>query len=205
MGAGDDLAVDGAGGDGGADGAAEGEDFGVDEEGVAGDDGFAEFDLIGAEEVSDFSDIVGEAHDEDGGGLGHGLELEDAGHDGVAGEVALEELLIHGEVLDRGTLHFGRESNDTVDEEEGVAVGEDFEDVLDVEDGLGLWEFDGWDHGAHGGVVFLEGFCGFGVGAVAGFDGDDVADKLTPGEHEVADEVEGFVAGKFVVEAHGLL
>ena len=114
FGAGDDLAVDGAGGDGGADGAAEAEDLGVDEEGVAGDDGLAEFDFVGAEEVADFPLIIRKAHDEDGGGLGHGLELEDAGHDGVSGEVALEEFLIHGEVLDGGALHFGREADDAV-------------------------------------------------------------------------------------------
>ncbi len=126
FGAGDDLAVDGAGGNGGADGAAEAEDLGVDEEGVSGDDWFAEFDFVGAEEVADFTLITGHAHDEYGGGLGHGLELEDTWHDGVPWEVALEELLIHGEVLDGGALHFGGEVGDAVDEEEGVAVGEDF-------------------------------------------------------------------------------
>lgn len=81
----------------------------------------------------------------------------------------------------------------------------DFEDLGDVEDSLGLGKFDGRDHGTHGGVVLSQSFGGFGVGAVAGFDGDDVAGELAPGEHEVANEVEGFVAGEFVVEAHGLL
>lgn len=199
------MSVDGAGGNGGADGAAEGKDFSVNKEGVSRDDWFAEFDFVGAEEVADFSGVIRHPHDEDGGGLRHGLELEDAWHDGMSGEVALEEVLVHGEILDSGALHLGGESGDAVNEEEGVAVGEDLEDLGDIEDGFGFGEFDGGNHGAHGGVVFAKGFGGFGVGAVAGFDGDDVAGEFAPGEHEVADEVEGFVAGEFVVEAHGLL
>ena len=136
--------------------------------------------------------------------MGHRLELEDAGHDGMSGEVALKELLVHGEVLDGGALHFGRKAGDAIDEEERISVGKDFEDVLDVENSLGFGEFEGWDHGPHGGIVFAQGFGGFGVGSVAGFDCDDVAIKFAPGEHEVADEVEGFVAGELIVEAHGL-
>ncbi len=112
----DDLAIDAARGDGGADGAAEGEDLGVDEERVARNHGLAEFNFIGAEEVADFSRVVRHAHDEDGGGLGHGLELEDAGHDGVSGEVSLEEVLVHGEIFDGGALHLGGEAGDAINQ-----------------------------------------------------------------------------------------
>ena len=84
-------------------------------------------------------------------------------------------------------------------------MGKDFEDLGDVENRFGFGKFDGGYHGAHGGVVFAKCFGRFGVRAVAGFDGYDVAGEFSPGEHEVADEVEGFVAGEFVVEAHGLL
>ena len=137
--------------------------------------------------------------------MGHRLELEDTGYDGVAGEVALEELLVHGEVLDGGALHLGGEVGDAINEEEGVTVGEDLEDVLDVEDGFGFGELERRHHGAHGGVVFPEGLGGFGIRSVTGFDGDDVAVELSAAEHEVADEIEGFVTGELVVEAHGLL
>ena len=36
----------------------------------------------------------------DGRGLGQGFHDEDAGHDGLSGEVAHEEGLVHGDVLD---------------------------------------------------------------------------------------------------------
>lgn len=81
--------------------------LGVDKEGVSGDDGFAKFDLIGAKEVADFPLVIRHTHDEDGGRLGHGFELKDAWHDRVSGEMALKEFLIHCEVFNRGTFHFG--------------------------------------------------------------------------------------------------
>lgn len=205
FGAGDDFTVDRAGGGGLSDGPAEVVDLGVDEEGVSRDDGLAEFDFVGAEEVANFSLVVRHAHDEDRGGLGHCFQLKNTGHDGVSGEVALEEFLVHGEVLDCGAFHLRGEAGDAVDEEEGVTVGKNSEDVLDVENGLGFGKLDRRHHGAHGGIVFLKGLGGFGVGTVAGLDGDDVAVEFAAGKHEIADEVECFVAGEFVVEAHGLL
>jgi len=202
---GDDFAVDEAAAAGLADGAADFDDFGFDEEGVSGEDGAAPFDAVGAHEVADFPGVFRFAEHEDGGDLGHGLELEDAGHDGVAGEVAGEEGLVDGDVFDAGAFGVAFEIDNAIDEEERVAVGEDFEDVVDIEDAFALWNGDGRDHGPHARVFGLEGGGHFGVGAVAGFDGDDVAEDAFAGEDEVADEVEGFVACEFVREAQGFL
>jgi len=80
-------------------------DFGVDDESIAGGDLATEFDFVCAEEEADFSSVIGETHDENGSSLSHGFELKDAGHDGMAGEVATEEVLVHGNVLDSGALH----------------------------------------------------------------------------------------------------
>ena len=135
----------------------------------------------------------------------HRFQLQDSRHDGVSGEVSLEEFLVHGEILDRGAFHLGRETGDAIDEEEGVAVGEDFEDVLDIENRFGFGKFDRRNHRAHRGVVFLESLSGFGIWTVAGFDGDDVSVEFFPGKHKIADEVEGLVSRKFVVESHRLL
>ena len=180
-------------------------DLGVDEEGVSGDDGLAEFDFVSAEEVADFPLVIRHAHDEDRGGLGHRFQLQNAGHNGMSGEVTLEEFLVHGEILDCGALHLRGEAGDPVDQEEWVAVGQDLEDVLDVENGLRFGKFHWRNHGAHGGIVFLKSFGGFGVRSVSGFYRNDVAIEFATGKHEVADEVECFVAGELIVKAHGLL
>ena len=115
VGARDDLTVHAAGGDGGANRAAEAENFGVDEEGVTRHHWLSKFDFIGAEKVANFIRVVWHAHDEDGSGLGHGLKLEDARHDGMSWKVPLEKVLVHGEVLDSGTLHIRREASDAID------------------------------------------------------------------------------------------
>ena len=106
LGAGDDLTVHGAGGDRGANCAAEAENFGVDEEGVTRHHWLAEFDFVGAQKVANFISVVWHAHDEDGSSLGHRLKLENAGHDRVSWKVPLEKVLVHSKVLDGGALHF---------------------------------------------------------------------------------------------------
>ena len=60
---------------------------------------------------------------------------------------------------------------------------QDFEDVLDVENGLGFGKLQRRHHGPHGGVVFLKGFGRFSVGSMAGFNGNDVSIEFTTGEH----------------------
>lgn len=183
-----------------ADAAAEGNDFGFDEEGVAWSDGLAPFHFVGRHEVADFALVLRDAKDEHAGGLGHGFELEDTGHDRVTGEVTLEEVFIEGEVLDRGAGLVG-EVDDAVDEKEGVAMGEDLEDVGDVKHCFSLGNDDWGDKGHHLSILFLQERSHFGIRSVPWCDGDNVSEDTFPAEHEVADKVEGFVAGELVAKA----
>ena len=80
--------------------AAEPENFDVVLEDGAREDGRAELGLVDAHEEGDLvlESAFGEKHR--ARGLRHGLDDEDAGHHGLAGEVSLEELLIGGDHLD---------------------------------------------------------------------------------------------------------
>ena len=65
-------------------------------------------------------------------GLGDGFDHEDAGHDGVVGEVAREVRLVDGDVLDGDDALLRLHLDDAVDEQERVAVREDGHDLDDV-------------------------------------------------------------------------
>lgn len=62
------------------------------------------------------------AQQHDAGDLRHGLQLEHAGHDRMAGEVFLEEWLVDGDVFDPGALGFTVEADDAIHQEERIAV-----------------------------------------------------------------------------------
>lgn len=98
------------------------EDFGLNDEGVSRHDRLAELYLIGTHEVTDLALVLGSSENHDAGDLGHGLHLEDAGHDGVSGEVSLEERLVGGDLLDAGALHVAFKADHTIDHEERVTV-----------------------------------------------------------------------------------
>ena len=161
--AGDDLAHDGGVADefavdgdaaGHLDGAAAPvQDGDFDAELVAGGDGAAEAGVFNAGEDHELGVAVGDLGEEkSAAGLGDGFDHEDAGHDGVAGEVALEELLVDGDVLDGDDALVGLHLDDAVDEEEGVAVrqeGHDFEDVHRLGRGCGTLRGVWWGF-AHG-------------------------------------------------------
>jgi hypothetical protein len=56
-------------------------------------------------------------------GLGHRLHHQNAGHDGIAGEMALKERLVDGDIFDRHQPPGRLEFDDPVDEQKRVAVG----------------------------------------------------------------------------------
>ena len=63
--------------------------------------GRAEAGVFDAGEDHELGVAVGDlVEQERAAGLGDGFDHEDAGHDGVAGEVALEKLLVDGDVFD---------------------------------------------------------------------------------------------------------
>ena len=75
--------------------------------------------------------------EEAAGDLRHALDDQDAGHHRVPREVALEERLVHADVLQADDLRAhrdgtGRHLEDAVDEKERVAVRQEPEDLEDV-------------------------------------------------------------------------
>ena len=77
------------------------EDGDFDAELVAGDDGAAEAGVFDAGEDHELVVAVGDLGEQErAAGLGDGFDDEDAGHDGVVGEVAGELRLVDGDVFD---------------------------------------------------------------------------------------------------------
>ena len=170
----------------------------MDEEGVTRENGFAEFHFVRTHEVTNFSGVLGVKHHEDAGDLGHGFDLQHAGHDGVVGEVALEEGFVDGDRFDAGALGVALEGDDAVDHEERIPVGEDLHDLRGGEDALADREPGRRDHGHHFGVFLGNGHGELGVGSVAGAHGDDMAEQRASDQGEVADDIEDLVTDEFV-------
>ncbi len=61
------------------------------------------------------------------------LDLEDAGHDRPTGEMTLEKLLVHRHALDRVNRFVGLVRNHPIDEQQGVAMGQQVENSANVD------------------------------------------------------------------------
>ena len=72
-------------------------------------------------------------------GLSKGFEDEHAGHDGRAGKMALKEWLVDGDVLVGLNMGVGDAVNHAIHEQEGVAVGQDGENALNIHSDGGLF------------------------------------------------------------------
>lgn len=99
---------------------------------IARQDGTAEASFVDTREVDVLAVAVLDlAEDEDTGDLSEGLDDQDSGHDGEVGEVAGEVRLVGGDVLDAGDVVVA-DVEDTIDEQEGVAMGQQGADREDV-------------------------------------------------------------------------
>jgi hypothetical protein len=76
----------------------------VDPKLVARPHGLAELHLVRAHEERRLRHPAVAADDQDAGGLGHRLELEDPGHHRIAREMPVEVRLVDRDVLDRHQL-----------------------------------------------------------------------------------------------------
>ena len=63
----------------------------------------------------------------------HPIKITHAGHDGMAGEMALEIRLVDGDVLDAGARLLAIHVDDPVDQQEGIAVRQDLLNLRDIE------------------------------------------------------------------------
>jgi len=111
----------------------EGKHIDLDAQLVAGGHRAAELGLFNAGEDGQFLVAVGNLveHD-DGAGLGHCFDDQHAGHQRVAGKVALKERLIHGYILDGHQALAALELDDAVNQQKRVAVGKQSQDFLDI-------------------------------------------------------------------------
>ena len=89
---------------------------------VTGDHFVFEFAVVDLEEVGVVLTGRHGIDTEDPAGLGQGLDLKDAGHNGVAGEMADEKRFIERDVFDTDDVPV-REFDDLIDQQEGKAVG----------------------------------------------------------------------------------
>lgn len=128
---GDGLAVDGGDALHFGNGGFEADHFHFDAELIAGDDGPAEFGVFNGSEKHELAARVrGQFRDQYARDLGHGFNDENTRHDGETREVTEEMRLIDGDVFDADDGIF-RHVDDAVDHQHGVAMREDFRDLLD--------------------------------------------------------------------------
>ena len=113
------------------------EHLGLENQLVSRDDGAANLDSVHGEQDGQLAGVLQPLTEEYSGYLGQGLDYQDAGHDGSSGEVPLEELLVEGYVLYAYNPTFVIDFDYAVDHEERIAVGQDAEQVLDIEGRLG--------------------------------------------------------------------
>jgi hypothetical protein len=176
----------------------------MNQQGVAGHNGFAEFDFVGAHEEAEASGVLSTAEHENAGDLSHGFELEDAGHDGMAGEMALEKGFVDGDAFQSDSFIFPLEPEHAIDHEEGVTVGKNAHDLIDIERTFANGNiFDRHELGKVFPKRVVDGAGEFDVEAVAWFGGDDVGLEVTGKEGEIANNIEDFVTNEFVFVAHG--
>ena len=139
--------------------------------------------------------------DENAAGLGHGLDDQDARHDGPSRPVSLEERLVDAHVLDRHQRLAALDLEHAVDHREGIAVRNDLHDALDI-NGPVLAQGQGRRPRAVLSLQALEEFPHQrGVGVVARPVGHDEAVQVHPQQCQVADHVEHLVPGALVGES----
>ena len=92
---------------------------------ITRDDWFTPSNVINTteEEVILLCGFTGVNHD-DAAELGHCLHLENTGHDGTLREMAREEVIVNGHAFVANSVLAVLPFDDTVDEEEGISVGE---------------------------------------------------------------------------------
>ena len=94
--------------------------------------------MIDAHEIRHFAlRFFNRIEQKEAAGLRHGLNDQDARHDGMAGEMAREEGLVDGHVLERYHAFPRFHPDYPVDKQKGISMGEDAQDVLDFEDRFG--------------------------------------------------------------------
>ena len=171
---------------------------------VAGNHLLAELDIVDFHEICGVALGVGHgAEDKHAACLCHGLDVEHAGHNGLLGEVSLEVGLVGGDVFDTDDVLLTH-VYDLVDQQEGVAVGEQLADAVVVHQRRDVGVVNRRDH-VHAFDVAAQQLGQLGVDGVAGACGYDAALEGSAYQGDVADDVKQLVACRLVVGLEGLL
>ena len=72
-------------------------------------------------------------------GLSDGFDDQHARHNRQVGEVPREEWLVYRDILDRYNALLAREIDDAVNQQEGMAVWQNAQDLIDIQRRLGGW------------------------------------------------------------------
>ena len=156
--------------------------------------GLAEFHAVHAQEDRHLARVLQFPQEKHARQLGHRLDDQDARHDGRPGIMALEEVLVDGNILDAHRPDVFLELHNAVHKEEGVPVRQDLHDLADVHGRARL----GPGTGGPAGALVLESANQPVVQHVAAFDGHDPAAYVTVQEEQVAHQVQHFVASRLV-------
>ena len=100
---------------------------------ISGDYRTAELDVVDPHEVDDLVlGVLHRSHQQHPTDLSHRLDDQDAWHDGMLGEMALEERLVDSHVLDPNDPLTLLHLHDAVHKEHGIPVRDHAEDLLDA-------------------------------------------------------------------------
>ena len=197
---GDDLVLDEALTGGATNLAARLGEFDLNNQGITRQHRLAELDLVRAHEVTDATTLAGRLEHQNARDLRYGFHLEHARHDGVTGEMALEERFVDRDGFLADRLELAVEFQDAVDEQERVAVRQDLHDLVDIETGFARGDV------LHRHllrdvvtVLLVNGAGQFDVERVSGLGRDDAG--LQPGrkQREIADDIEDLVTDELVL------
>ena len=115
----------------------------MENERVARDDLAAEFHIVNLEKIGGIVlGIFHTAEHEDAAHLSHGLDLQHTGHDGLMGEVPLEERLVDRHILNAHHVFLAL-LDDFVNEQHGIAMWQHGTYLVDVVQRLFVRVIDG--------------------------------------------------------------
>ena len=106
----------------------------MNEERVAGKDRFAEFHVVGADEIAEPpAAALGQFHHQDAGDLRHRFHLQNAGHDRVAREMAGEKRLVDRDRFHPGAFRLALETEDPIHHQERITMRQELHHLVDIE------------------------------------------------------------------------
>ena len=107
----------------------------MDVQGIAGHHGLAELGVVHGDEINQHAFGLGAqgGDHQHRGGLGHGFDDQDAGHDFPSREMALKMRLVDRDAFNSGGAFTRDDVDNAVDHKEWIAMGNHRHDTLDID------------------------------------------------------------------------